>query len=225
MDDGSRNVAESVNLLHMLLNQHVDTVVATPHFYANAESKESFLQRRAQCYHELMEKISSEADMPRILLGAEVKYYSGISGMENLRDLCIEGTNILLLEMPFSEWTEYTVRELDKLARSKGIVLMLAHVERYWAFQKPDVWNRLRNDGIILQVNAEFFADFFTRRKALRQLVGGGVHVLGSDCHNITSRAPKLGKAYEIIGKKLGGRIVDQMRGFEKSLLSKHTKK
>ena len=220
MDDGSRNVAESLNMLRMLSTQGADTVIATPHFYANAESVESFLKRRERAYKLLEAEDLSTA--PKILLGAEVKYYSGISGMSNLQDLCIKGTNLLLLEMPFSEWTGYTVRELDTLARSKGIVLILAHVERYWAFQKPDVWNRLRNDGIILQVNAEFFADFFTRRKALRQLVGGGVHVLGSDCHNLTSRAPRLGKAYEVIGKKLGERFVDQMSGFEKSLLLKH---
>ena len=60
MDDGSRSVSESVNLLKMLSAQNVDTVVATPHFYANAESIQAFLQRRSQCYDKLMEEISSD---------------------------------------------------------------------------------------------------------------------------------------------------------------------
>ena len=219
MDDGSRNVAESVNLLKMLKNQHVHTVVATPHFYANAESKETFLQRRTQCYNKLMEEIASEPDMPRILLGAEVKYYPGISARNDLRDLCIEGTHLLLLEMPFSEWTEYTVRELSVLACSKGIVLALAHIERYYPLQKANVWSKLRDNGILMQVNASFFASVFTKRKALHLLNDGFVHMIGSDCHGITFRPPMMSQAYDIIHKKFGAEFVGEMREYGQSLL------
>lgn len=219
MDDGSRNVAESMNLLKMLVNQQVDTVVATPHFYASLESKEDFLQRRARCYHKLMEEISSEADLPHILLGAEVKYYPGISARNDLRDLCIEGTRLLLLEMPFSEWTEYTIRELNILACSKGIVVILAHIERYFSLQKEDVWNKLRDNGILMQVNANFFTGAFTKRKALRLLDEGFVHMIGSDCHNITTRPPVIAQAYDFIHKKFGGEFVGQMQEYAESLL------
>ena len=219
MDDGSRNVAESVNLLKMLATQQVDTVVATPHFYANAESKEDFLQRRERCYHKLMENLSSEPDMPRILLGAEVKYYSGISAREDLRDLCIEGTRLLLLEMPFCEWTEYTIRELNVLACSKGIVVILAHIERYLAFQKADIWRKLRDNGILMQVNANFFAGFFTKRKALRLLDDGFVHMIGSDCHGVVNRPPVLSQAYQAIYKAFGDEFICQMQEYGQSLL------
>lgn len=219
MDDGSRNVAESVNLLKMLAAQYVDTVIATPHFYANAESKEVFLQRRSQCYHKLMEEISSETDLPRILLGAEVKYYSGISARNDLRDLCIEGTHLLLLEMPFSEWTEYTIRELNILACSKGIVVILAHIERYFSLQKADVWSKLRGNGILMQVNANFFTGAFTKRKALRLLDDGFVHMIGSDCHGVTTRPPVIAQAYDFIHKKFGGEFVGQMQEYAESLL------
>ena len=219
MDDGSRNVPESVNLLKMLRTQYVDTVVATPHFYASVESKEVFLQRRAQCYRKLMEEISSEADLPRILLGAEVKYYSGISAREDLRDLCIEGTRLLLLEMPLSEWTEYTIRELNVLACSKDIVVVLAHIERYYSLQKADVWDKLRDNGILMQVNANFFTGAFTKRKALRLLDEGFVHMIGSDCHGITTRPPVISQAYDFIHKKFGGEFVGQMQEYGQSLL------
>lgn len=219
MDDGSRNVPESVNLLKMLRKQYVDTVVATPHFYASVESKEAFLQRREQCYHKLMEEISSEGDLPRILLGAEVKYYSGISAREDLRDLCIEGTRLLLLEMPLSEWTEYTIRELNVLACSKGIVVVLAHIERYYSLQNADVWDKLRENGILMQVNANFFAGAFTKRKALRLLDEGFVHMIGSDCHGITTRPPVISQAYDFIHKKFGEEFVGQMQEYGQSLL------
>ena len=197
----------------------MDTVIATPHFYATTESKESFLQRRSQCYQKLKEEIFSEEDLPHILLGAEVKYYSGISAREDLRDLCIEGTRLLLLEMPFSEWTEYTLRELNILSRSKRIVVVLAHIERYWSLQKADVWNTLRDNGILMQVNASFFTGAFTKRKALRLLDDGFVHMIGSDCHGITTRPPVISSAYDFIHRKFGGEFIAQMQEYAESLL------
>lgn len=219
MDDGSRNVSESVNLLKMLSEQNVDTVVATPHFYATEESSERFLQRRMRCYDKLIAEVSSELKMPRILLGAEVKYYPGISARDDLRNFCIEGTNLLLLEMPFSEWTEYTLRELNVLACSKGVTIVLAHIERYLPFQKLDLWNRLRNSGILMQVNASYFSNFGTKRKALRLLESGLVHMIGSDCHNVTSRPPLIAKAYDVIHKKFGENFISQMHEYGHSLL------
>ena len=47
LDDGSRSVDESLALLRMLSEQGVDTVIATPHFYADRESLSSFLEPTA----------------------------------------------------------------------------------------------------------------------------------------------------------------------------------
>ena len=53
MDDGSRNVTESIALLNMQTSQGIRTVIATPHFYANDESVETFLERRRNAYEAL----------------------------------------------------------------------------------------------------------------------------------------------------------------------------
>ncbi len=166
-----------------------------------------------------MAEISSDPDMPRVLLGAEVKYYPGISARNDLRDLCVEGTRLLLLEMPFSEWTEYTLRELNVLACSKGVTIVLAHIERYLPFQKSDVWIKLRNNGILMQVNASYFSSFVTRRRALRLLHDGFVHMIGSDCHNVTSRPPLIARAYDVIHKRFGEDFISQMHEYGQSLL------
>ena len=42
MDDGSQTVEESLTLLEMLRAQGVDTVAATPHFYARENSRRCF---------------------------------------------------------------------------------------------------------------------------------------------------------------------------------------
>ena len=53
MDDGSQTVEESLTLLEMLRAQGVDTVAATPHFYARENSPEVFLRRRREAWERL----------------------------------------------------------------------------------------------------------------------------------------------------------------------------
>ena len=48
VDDGSRDIEESLGLLHILQTSGVDTVIATPHFYADRISTEDFFAARDQ---------------------------------------------------------------------------------------------------------------------------------------------------------------------------------
>lgn len=218
MDDGSRNVAESLSMLKMLTEQGVDTVIATPHFFANDENVEVFLQRRKKSFDKLRSQLPQNA--PNVLLGAEVRYYQGISRMSELKRLCIEESKLLLLEMTMSKWTEYTVRELVELAGSRDITVILAHIERYLKLQSGSTWDRLYENGILMQVNASFFTEFSTRRKALTLLQKGGIQFVGSDCHNMISRPPRIGKAFEIIEKKLGNNYLGQISEYGYSMLA-----
>ena len=218
MDDGSKDVTESLTMLQMHSNQQVSTVIATPHFYANDEAVATFVERRAKAYEALKEQLPENA--PRILLGAEVRYYQGISRMEDLKDLRIEGSKLLLLEMPMMVWTEYMVRELIELSGKSRIQVVLAHVDRYLRFQKQSVWHRIAESGILMQVNGSAFTELATRRKAIWLLQEGMAQFIGSDCHNLTDRTPRLDKAFQVIRKKLGDDYLDQMKQYGYSLLA-----
>ena len=74
---------------------------------------------------------SSLDEIPRIICGAEVKYYPGIGKLESLSKLCIGESNLILLEMPMGKWTEYTVRELTEIAVTHRVRVILAHIDRY----------------------------------------------------------------------------------------------
>lgn len=216
MDDGSHSTAESIAMLREQAAQGITMVIATPHFYANDESVESFLTRRSRA----MEKLCKEwrDDTPSLRLGAEVRYYPGISRMENLAALCIQNSKLLLLEMPMSRWTESMIREVITLSGKDGICLILAHIDRYLSLQNKEVWSRLLENGILMQVNASFFSAFATRRKALTLLNEGYIHLLGSDCHNMTSRPPQLGRALDVIQKRFGTDYIGQINEFGYSL-------
>ena len=219
IDDGSRNVAESISMIQMLSSQGIKTVIATPHFYANDESVASFLERRETAVERLKAQLSATA--PEIRCGAEVRYYSGISHMEGLKSLRIEGSKLLLLEMPETEWTEYTVRELIELSGRSSFHVVLAHVERYMKFQKRAIWEELRDCGILMQSNASFFTSWRTKNKAISLLRSGSIQFVGSDGHNMTSRPPQIGKAFEVIRKKLGDDYISQMSEYGYSMLTK----
>ena len=219
MDDGSRDTKESISLINLQVSQGISTVIATPHFYANDETVESFLNRRERAYERLRAEFPGKAS--EIRLGAEVRYYPGISRLAELKELRIEGSRLLLLEMPMSKWTEYMIRELVELSGKSSIRIILAHVERYLKLQKHVVWERIAESGILMQANASFFTSHASKRKAMALLREGNIHFVGSDCHNITSRPPKIGNAYEAIEKKFGSDYIRQMNEFGYSLLVK----
>lgn len=219
IDDGSQSVEESIELLRMLAKQDVTHVIATPHYDATRESPERFLERRQRSYETLKAALPEEG-IPEICLGAEVMYFPGIGGIEALPSLCFEGTNLLLMEMPMATWGEYAVRELTNLACQGQVTLILAHVERYWQAQDPEVWDQLLNSGAIMQVNASYFTRFASRRRALGQLRDGEIHLLGSDCHSVKYRPPYYGDAVAIIRRKLGEEAVAHMDSFGKGLIN-----
>ncbi len=213
VDDGSKSVEESLALLEMLKAQGMDNVAATPHFYADRQSLDSFLENRGSALEALKARLPEEA--PRILCGAEVLYYPGISVLDGLRKLHIEGTSVLLMEMPEAKWPESTLREIISIASQGRRTLVLAHVERCMPYQAKGTWERLLSSGVLMQANASAFLDGFRSRRAFAALAAGKLHFLGSDCHNTTTRAPRIGQALERIEKKLGWEAVEELQEAE----------
>lgn len=219
IDDGSKNSEESLELIKMLSAQKVEFVVATPHFRPNKEKVDEFIKRRSSSFNELSNLLTES--MPRVLLGAEVQYYPGISRMEDIEKLCIDGTKVLLLELPFERWTEMTVKEVIELSNLRNITVVVAHIDRYIKFQKRAYINALLDNGILFQSNPDFFTGFFTKNKAFSMLKNNEIHFLGSDCHNLTTRKPEFEKAAEAIRLKFGNRFLKLLTERSKVILNR----
>ena len=217
IDDGSKDVEESLKLLEMLQQQGIDTVVATPHFDPDKESVKDFLVRRQISFENLKPQLPVQT--PVILLGAEVAYYEGISHLDELSKLCIGNSGILLLEMPMAKWSQFVWNELKALSTVKGYTIIIAHIERYMNAQTSEMWKRLRELGILIQVNAGFFNRFGSRRKALKMLLNGQINVIGSDCHNIDSRPPCMEQAFGIIRSKAGDEFFTEFTEYHRELI------
>lgn len=198
IDDGAANVEQSLAMLRAQRDQGVDTVVLTPHFYREDESIEDFLARRQEAYRQLLEAIGDEP-MPKLMLGAEVYWYPGISQQEGLEKLCLEGTDWLLLELPYAQWTDRILEEVDRIPALTGLTPLIAHVDRYFRFQKKGQIELLHAMGFPLQINAIALASLLSRRRLLPLLRDGNCFI-GSDCHGPVIRPPRMDQA--VLGLK-----------------------
>ncbi len=207
IDDGSKSASESEELLKMLFEQGVKKVCATPHFIASKQSAEAFFEKRQASYESLSPVLNTE--LPEIRLGAEFFYYTGISNMPELSRFCIEGSRLLLLEMPFCTWNEYSIKEVLELSCSGEFQLVIAHIERYLPFQNKRSVEKLLESDILMQTNASAFLNLKTRHRALKMLKQNKIHLIGSDCHNITDRIPRMNEAREVIFKKIGENFLE----------------
>ena len=157
IDDGSQSLHESLSLIREEGRQGIDAVVMTPHFYANENDPSTFLKKRDKVWKQLAPYLWPE--LPGVYLGAEVQYFEGICAVEDIRHLRIMGTEYLLLEMPFTRWSDRMLNNVLELNERDGMQVVLAHIERYMTFHPDKTWSRLREYGILMQSNVSFFAN------------------------------------------------------------------
>lgn len=220
VDDGSKNIEESLGMLRCMSEQGINRVIATPHFYADCDRPENFLRRRQRALDEVLVASSLDDDLPEILLGAEVAYFHSMSESRALQDLVIEGTQAILVEMPMGRWSLAMYAELERIQRVQGLVPIVAHVDRYLGrFRDYGIPDALGELPVLVQANASFFLHRESARKALKLLERDQVHVLGSDAHNLTTRRPNLGQAVAAIEAGLGQQALDRIAGWQTQIL------
>lgn len=216
IDDGSDSTETSLAMLEMWRRQQIHRIAATPHFYADRTDPRRFLKQRGEAYEVLRKAMDSAGVHAELILGAEVHYFSGMSNSDALDELCLSGTRLLLLEMPFTRtWTESMLRETEALRR-RGLIPVAAHIERYIQTQPRHLVRQFMDLDIFFQSNAEFFLSRRSGRNALRLLKEGRIHFLGSDAHNASTRPPNLGKALALIGEKLGGGALSRLEDYDR---------
>ncbi len=210
IDDGARDLATSLEMLRLSGEQGVQRMIATPHFYASRDRLDAFLERRRAAFDAIRDARSG--DMPEIRLGAEVAFFRGIREAEQIDALQIEGTNALLLEMPFRPWSQSDVDEVACLIEKRGFRIILAHLERYLPMRENGAYLRqLTEMPVVVQINAEGLLDWRQRGRLIRMFGRGEAHLLGSDCHGLRRRPPNLTEGRQVLRKKLGQDILDRI--------------
>lgn len=220
VDDGSRSVKESLEMLRLCSRMGIHQVVLTPHFYPDRDHPEHFLARRKAALEALLEAAAGE-ELPDLILGAEVYYFPNMSSSDALSRLTIGDSRYLLVEMPMCRWTERMYRELEMIRQNQGLTPIVAHLDRYLTpFTAGKTLRQVAELPVMVQVNGDFFLQRNSSRRALRMLDRGQIHLLGSDCHNLKDRKPNLDTVRELIRMKLGDEPLERIAFFEQLVLS-----
>lgn len=195
MDDGPQSVADCLSMLRRSFLQGVDAMVSTSHFYADEEYPRDFLSRRAKAYVVLQDAMLMSPEVyPRIILGAEVLYFPGISEAEDIPSLFIGNARTILIEPPMTPWSDMMLDEIAQLGVNFDCIPVIAHVDRFMRYLRDDsLMDRVLQRDMLVQVNADYFLEPDTAQKAMENLCAGKIQLIGSDCHNLSSRAPNLG--------------------------------
>ena len=200
VDHGSDSVETSLFQLELARKQGITRVLSTPHFYPHVHTVSEFLKSRDKAISQLLPALPEET--PQIKLGVEVLLCSGIEKLEGLRSLCFYGSEYLLIELPFFDFSgEYitTIKNLKKM----GYKVILAHADRY----PPQNIEQLLESGVeMLQLNIFSLSGFFKNKKHFEWIDNGSVVALGTDIHG---RDKKAYKKFVDIKNRLGERILN----------------
>ncbi len=209
IDDGAADLEEARKLLVSQKQQGIETVVATPHCMLHASITDFIKTRDAAL--ELVKREICE-DIPKIIPAAEVQLHYGFTKKKHLEQLCIAGTNYILVELPFDFWNEWIYEELYQLSAKHKLRPIIAHLDRYITTTRnlKFVDKIIKSDALI-QVNAGALLGFSSRSIVKAFLKRDAFTVLGSDCHNTQNRKCEFLKACEIIKKKFGEDVLNRI--------------
>lgn len=212
VDDGAKDLEESVKLLEMLKEQGVTAVLATPHFYGMQDSIEDFLERRENAKKALLNEIK-DRDLPAVYIGGEILYFPGMGGIERVKELGITGAKYILLEFSVIDFNDTVCRDILNIRDNFGLIPIIAHIERYKKFKNYKKLLKLVEAGEILsQVNAGSVVEGVFSKSAHKLLKKNLVHFIGSDTHSVDHRPPFIKEAYRIIGEKYGKETENRLK-------------
>ena len=208
IDDGSKSIEESLNMLRKCKKDGIDTVVCTSHCYPTSQDDiDNYIIKRDNALLELQNAIAqSGEDLPTLIPACELNLKTDVSQFEHLHKLCIKDTKYIMLEMPlFEDWPEWIYESIYSLI-VKGLRPIMVHIDRY-PHQIKQIPNLYELD-VLFQLNTESFLGFFERRASVKFIKGGHAHILGSDMHNTTTRSSTYAEGIAVIKKKLGDKYL-----------------
>lgn len=223
IDDGAKDIDMSLAMLCCAQEAGAETVILTPHI-SSTENIGKFLKKRDKQVGILKDAMKKEwYPYPEILTGAEVLLDGALSEQKNVSSLCIEGTELILLELPYAPWNSWYNNEIYNLISKHNVTPVMAHIERYLKSPKDIAkLSTLVSFGVKFQVNASSFLSFSGRRVIRALAAEGMISAIGSDCHNMSRRSPDIKRALAAFERNFGDEFIDYMYKKSSDLLEHH---
>ncbi len=213
LDDGSRDMEETLAMLAIAQESGITDIVATPHYKAGRRcAGPDSIRRRVR---EVQEAAEEQGIDIALYPGNEILYFSELEEALEEEKLCtLCGSSYLLLEFSPAEIFRTVYNAVDWLL-GLGYLPIIAHAERYDCVRK-DLKNveTLRNMGAQIQVNAASVtggeglqAMWFVQKLLGRELVD----YVATDAHRCGERTPELRKCCQKLLQKYRKEYVDKI--------------
>lgn len=212
VDDGSRSLKESLEMLRLAAGQGITAVIATSHGEAFDRGYDRLVRSR---FDELKDAVRAEMPSMQLYFGAEIfcsRYIieKNISKLQRGIYPTLNGTKNVLSE--FSPWEEeedavYCLRMLQE----EGYCPILAHAERC-DFVNWYSARRLKEMNILIQINIYSIREEMSpqiRERAKMLLRNHFVDFTGSDAHRMDHRAPSVSTGSKYLYEKFDRDYVD----------------
>ena len=207
IDDGSRNIEETFNLLKEAKEAGFEGIVLTSHYIE--DYYETDVPERDMWVKAISDNLQSKGIDINLYLGNEI-YMSS-----NMMNLLIEGkastinnSCYVLFEMPLNAEPMNLYDVIYSLQENK-LIPVLAHPERYSFVQKePELIYDLIEKGVLMQANYGSILGQYGEKAQIivkKFFENNMIHFLGSDVHRQNSIYKRIPNALEEI-EKIGGK-------------------
>ena len=203
MDDGAKDTAVSLELLHREYEDGVRNIAFTSHFNSERTTVEAFTAKRQAAFEQLTAALEGQPMQFDFKLGAEVFFSPGLCELDT-RALCMGDTAYLLLEFPTTHKPHFIRQTLYNL-QQQGIVPLIAHIERYpYVLEDPTLLYDWVAAGAYAQINAGALLEPKLCKKLCKFIQWGLVHVISTDTHSPDKRPPRMAQGVQQLEKLLG---------------------
>ena len=187
IDDGSKTLEESLEILKKMEKAGIKELMLTPH-YVEGSKYNCNNKDKEKLKKELEKNLKENNIQIKLYLGNEVFFTPNFLELIKKKEILpLNKSKYLLLEFPMNNIYNNTLEIINELVR-KGYIPILAHPERYTIFQKhPEELEKYINAGMLMQGN---FTSLFgkygrTPEKTLKYfLKKKWICFLGSDTHH-----------------------------------------
>ena len=187
IDDGSKSLDESIELLKEMEKAGTTDLMLTPHYVENSKYICNNKDKK-EIFNKLKDKLKKEKININLYLGNEVFFTENFYDLIKKREIrTLNNSKYLLFEFPMNHIYPNTGEVISSII-SKGCVPILAHPERYMKFiRHPEIAEDYLRMGILLQGNlTSLFGKYGFKSKRLLKLYlkNHWISFLGSDTHH-----------------------------------------
>lgn len=187
IDDGSKTIEESIDLLRKMSNEGIKEIVVTPHYIENSNYTCNNRKKKA-LLNKLKKKLKEENIDITLYIGNEIYFANNIVELlEKKEIISLNESKYILFEFPMHGSYKNSGEIISKII-SCGYIPILAHPERYKTFLKqPNLAEEYLRMGVLLQGNyTSLFRKYGKKSEKLLKyyIKKGWISFLGSDTHH-----------------------------------------